>query len=203
MTHRTLAMLATACLFAATAQAAPEVGQPAPPFTATTADGATIELKSLQGRTVVLEWTNHDCPFVKKHYRTGNMQSTQAAAVAQGAIWLQVISSAPGTQGQVDGPTALKLNDERKADKVSHVLIDPEGRIGRLYGAQVTPHMYVIDPAGTLVYMGGIDSIASARDDDIQRATNHVGAALDALGAGQPVPNAVTRAYGCTIKYAS
>lgn len=203
MTTRNLftATLAAACLIASGAHAAPQVGQPAPAFTATTADGRSIDLKSLQGRTVVLEWTNHDCPFVVKHYRTGNMQATQAAAAEHGAVWLQIISSAPGTQGHVDAATALKLNEQRRADKVSHVVLDPAGQIGRLYGATVTPHMYIIDATGTLAYMGGIDSIASARDEDLNRATNYVREALGALKAGQPAPNPVTRAYGCTIKY--
>jgi hypothetical protein len=205
MTSRRLAhaTLAAACLLAASASAAPQPGQPAPHFTGTTAQGAAFDLKALRGRTVVLEWTNHDCPFVVKHYRTGNMQATQADAATQGALWVQVISSAPGTQGHVDGATALRLNRERKADHVTHVVLDPDGRIGRLYAAQVTPHMYVIAPDGTLSYMGGIDSIPSARDADLERATNYVREALGAMQAGQAVPNPVTRAYGCTIKYGS
>lgn len=184
------------------AQAAPEVGQAAPAFTARTADGGTVELAQLRGQTVVLEWTNHDCPFVMKHYRTGNMQATQQAAAAQGAVWLQVISSAPGTQGHVEGEQARQLNRERGVEAVAHTLLDPEGAVGKLYGAQVTPHMYVIDADGLLVYMGGIDSVASARDADIEKAINHVLQALEAVQAGEPVPNPVTRAYGCTIKYA-
>ena len=201
--HFVAGLIAATCLIASTAHAAPQVGQPAPPFTATTADGSQLDLQSLRGRTVVLEWTNHDCPFVMKHYRTGNMQATQALAAEQGAVWLQVISSAPATQGHVDGHGALRLNEQRRADKVSHVVLDPTGQVGRLYGATVTPHMYIIDAAGTLTYMGAIDSIASARDDDLTRATNYVREALGAMQAGQPVPNPVTRAYGCTIKYGS
>ncbi|THF59398.1 redoxin domain-containing protein [Pseudothauera rhizosphaerae] len=199
----TTAAILAAGLLTGAALAAPQVGQPAPTFSATTADGNTLDLQSLRGRTVVLEWTNHDCPFVRKHYRTGNMQATQLAATSQGAVWLQIISSAPGTQGHVDGATALRLNSERRADRISHVVLDPDGKVGRLYGAQVTPHMYVIDAAGTLVYMGGIDSIPSANDGDLANATNYVRATLTALQAGQPVPNPVTRAYGCTVKYGS
>jgi len=199
-----LAAVLTAGLFAPLAAlAAPEIGQPAPDFKAVAADGSTVELSALRGRTVVLEWTNHDCPFVMKHYRTGNMQATQKKAVEQGALWFQVVSSMPGAQGHVTGEQAQRLNREREATAVTNTLLDEQGTIGRAYGAQVTPHMYVIDADGVLRYMGGIDSIASTRDGDIEKATNYVVEALDAVKAGQPVPNPVTRAYGCTIKYAS
>jgi hypothetical protein len=194
--------LAAASLIAPGAHAAPQVGQPAPGFTATTADGRSIDLQSLRGRTVVLEWSNHECPFVQKHYRTGNMQATQVAAAEQGAVWLQIISSAPGTQGHVDGATALKLNQDRRATKIGHVILDPKGEIGRLYGATVTPHMFIIDAKGTLKYSGGIDSIASARDDDLTRATNYVREALRAMNTNQHLPNPTTQPYGCAIKYA-
>jgi peroxiredoxin len=183
--------------------AAPEVGKPAPDFKALAADGSTVELSALRGKTVVLEWTNHDCPFVVKHYRTGNMQATQAKAAEHGALWFQVISSEPGSQGHVSGERAQQLNAERDVTSVTNTLIDEDGKVGRAYGAQVTPHMYVIDAEGVLQYMGGIDSIATARDADIDKATNYVVEALDAVKAGQGAPNPVTRAYGCTIKYAS
>lgn len=183
--------------------AAPEVGKPAPDFKALAADGSTVELSALRGKTVVLEWTNHDCPFVMKHYRTGNMQATQAKAAGQGALWFQVISSEPGSQGHVSGERAQALNAERDVTAVTNTLLDEKGTVGQAYGAQVTPHMYVIDADGVLRYMGGIDSIATARDADIDKATNYVVEALDAMKAGDNVPNPVTRPYGCTVKYAS
>lgn len=183
--------------------AAPEVGKPAPDFKAVAADGSTVELSSLRGKTVVLEWTNHECPFVVKHYESGNMQATQAHAAAHDAVWLQVISSEPGSQGHVSAEQARQLNADRKAENVTTTLLDEQGTIGRAYGAQVTPHMYVVDAQGVLQYMGGIDSIATARKSDIPKATNYVIEALDAVKSGQSAPNPVTRAYGCTIKYAS
>ncbi|MDX5362625.1 MAG: redoxin domain-containing protein [Pseudazoarcus pumilus] len=205
MTIRPLIAAALAAGFLAplAALAAPEVGKPAPDFKAVAADGSTVELSALRGKTVVLEWTNHDCPFVKKHYNSGNMQATQAKAAEHGAVWLQVISSEPGSQGHVSGEQARKLNTERKVSAVANTLLDEQGTVGRAYAAQVTPHMYIIDAQGVLQYMGGIDSIATAREADIPKATNYVVEALDAMKAGQAVPNPVTRAYGCTIKYAS
>lgn len=198
-----IATLAATALLAGPLFAAPEIGQPAPDFTARSADGQTVELSALRGRTVILEWTNHECPFVQKHYQSGNMQDTQTAAAEHDVLWFQVISSEPGSQGHVSPERALELNSERKVSAIEGVLLDEAGTIGKLYGAQVTPHIYIIDPAGVLRYNGAIDNIASARIDDIAKATNHVRAALDALQAGEEVPNAVNRAYGCTIKYAS
>lgn len=177
------------------------VDAPAPAFTATTADGKTVSLADYKGKTVVLEWTNHDCPFVKKHY-SGNMQAHQKDAAAQGVVWLQVISSAPGQQGHVDGATARKLNADRGATPTA-TLLDPKGEIGKLYGAQTTPHMYVIKPDGTLAYKGGIDSINSAKVDDIAKAEPYVKEALAAVAAGKKVEKASTRPYGCSVKYAS
>lgn len=192
------ALAALSGLAAATAS----IGQAAPDFSASTADGKTLDLKSLRGKTVVLEWTNHDCPYVKKHYRSGNIPQQQQEAAAQGVVWLQIISSAPATQGHVDGATALRLNTERSA-KPAAVLLDPSGQIGRLYGARTTPHMYVITPEGRLAYAGGIDSIPSARDEDIARADQFVRLALADLRAGKPVGRSSSQAYGCSIKYAS
>jgi hypothetical protein len=151
---------------------------------------------------VVLEWTNHDCPFVKKHYGSGNMQSQQKAAASQGVVWLQVISSAPGQQGHVDGATAQKLNTDRGAVPTA-TLLDPKGEIGKAYGAQTTPHMYVIRPDGTLAYKGGIDSLATADQNDIGKAEPYVTQALVAVSSGRKVEKASTRPYGCSIKYAS
>lgn len=156
-------LIATAALTAALAlpaAASPEIGKEAPNFTARTADGKTLDLKSLRGKIVVLEWTNHECPYVRMHYNANNMQATQKDATAQGVVWLQIISSPPGKQGYLEGPAAIKVNAERNAAPTS-VILDPDGKVGSLYGAQTTPHMYVIDAKGTLVYKGGIDSIPS------------------------------------------
>lgn len=182
------------------AHAAAAVDAPAPAFTATTGDGRTVSLADFKGRTVVLEWTNHECPYVRKHYGSGNMQSQQKAATAQGVVWLQVISSAPGQQGYVDGAAAARLNAERGAAPTA-TLLDPKGDLGRLYGAQTTPHMYVIKPDGTLVYKGGIDSLATADKADIARAEPYVTEALAAVAAGRKVEKASTRPYGCSVKY--
>lgn len=177
------------------------VGQAAPAFSLTAADGKTVALETLRGKTVVLEWTNHDCPFVRKHYEAGNMQAQQKEAAAAGTVWLQVISSAPGKQGFVDNATAIALNTKRNAAPAG-TLMDPTGKVGQLYGAKTTPHMYIINPQGTLVYQGGIDSIPSARIDDIAKAEQHVRVALAELGAGKPVRKTASRAYGCSVKYA-
>ena len=190
-----------AALAIGTALAAPEVNRPAPAFPGTASDGSTVTLAGLRGKTVVLEWTNHDCPFVRKHYGSGNMQALQKAAAAKGIVWLQVISSAPGEQGHVDGPTAIRLNTERDAAP-SNTLIDVDGTIGKAYDARTTPHMFIIDSEGTLVYMGGIDSIRSSRQSDVPKAVNYVHEALQAMEKGASVPNPVTRPYGCSVKYA-
>lgn len=187
---------------AASAWAEPVVDQPAPEFSGKTADGKTLPLHALRGKTVVLEWTNHQCPFVKKHYESGNIPRLQKDAAAQGVVWLQVISSAPGKEGYVDGPTAVKLNAERGAAP-GNVLLDPEGTIGKLYGAQTSPHLFIINPEGVLVYKGGIDSIPSADQADIAKAENYVKSALGELAAGKKISKASTRPYGCTVKYAS
>jgi peroxiredoxin len=180
--------------------AAADVGKPAPVFTATDSNGKTHLLESYRGKIVVLETTNHDCPYVAKHYRAGNMQAQQREAAAKGVVWLTVASSAPGEQGHVTPAQANDLTTQRNAAAAA-VLIDPESRIARAYAATVTPHMYIIDANGMLVYKGGIDSIATSSDSDIPKATQYVRMALDELQAGKPVTNASTRAYGCTLKY--
>lgn len=184
------------------AHASASVEAPAPAFTARTADGKTVSLSDFKGKTVVLEWTNHDCPYVKKHYSSGNIPGQQKAAAAQGVVWLQVISSAPGQQGFVDGATAQKLNADRGAAPTA-TLLDPSGELGKLYGAQTTPHIYVIQADGRLAYKGGIDSIATAKVEDIARAEPYVTQALAAVAAGRKVEKASTRPYGCAVKYAS
>jgi peroxiredoxin len=179
---------------------APKVGAAAPAFTATSSTGQPWNLTDLQGKLVVLEWSNHECPYVRKHYDTGNMQALQREATGQGVVWLTIISSAPGTQGHVSRAEADELTTTRKAAP-SAVLFDPSGTVGRLYGATNTPHMYVIDRRGVLVYAGAIDDRPTTRRADVQGADNYVRAALQAVAAGQPVKTPITRAYGCTVKY--
>jgi hypothetical protein len=189
-----------AAFAAAPAFAAPQVGQPAPDFTLTDSFGKPQHLADYRGKYVVLEWTNHECPFVRKHYGSGNMQSLQKAAAWQGAAWLTIISSAPGKEGYVSAEQANELTKSRGAAPTA-VLFDPAGEVGHKYEAKTTPHMFVIDPKGTLIYMGGIDSIASTDTDDLKNAKPYVKTALAEARAGKPVTDAVTRPYGCSIKY--
>ena len=206
MSRRTFSKLALASLALAwlplTTQAAATIDQAAPAFSGKGADGRTINLSDYKGKTVVLEWTNHDCPFVKKHYDGGNIPKLQKEAAAKGVVWLQVISSAPGEQGQVDGPTAIKINGYRDS-KPAGTVLDADGTIGKLYGAKTTPHLFIVDPEGKLVYKGGIDSIPSSNPADIAKADNYVSSALTALAAGKKVANPSTQPYGCSVKYAS
>lgn len=195
------AVVLASLLFAATAAAAAvKVGEPAPDFTLAGADGKTYSLGSFQGKYVVLEWTNHECPFVKKHYGSGNMQSQQKELTGKGAVWLSIVSSARGKQGYVDAAQAAELTKRRGAAPTA-VLLDPSGEVGRKYDARTTPHMFVVAPDGTLIYQGGIDSIASTDADDIAQATPYVKVALAEAMAGKPVTNASTRPYGCSVKY--
>jgi hypothetical protein len=194
LTGFAFAMAATAAF------AEPAVNEPAPLFSGAATDGSTVNLADLRGKTVVLEWTNHECPFVVKHYESGNIPNLQKDAVAQGIVWLQVISSAPGKQGYIDGETARKLNAERGATPTNTVF-DPDGNIGKLYAATNTPQFFIINPEGVLVYKGGIDSIPSADIEDIAKAENYVSAALAELAAGKPVTQSSTKPYGCTVKY--
>jgi peroxiredoxin len=182
------------------AAAAAQIGQPAPDFTALDSKGNKVQLSAYRGKTVVLEWTNADCPYTRKHYASGNMQSVQDLVQKDGIVWLTVISSAPGKQGYVNGPQADFLTESRKAVP-SAVLLDPNGAIGRLYGAKTTPHMFVIDKNGTLQYMGGMDSIATADVSDIARAEPYLKEAMLAVAYGNPAPHPVTKPYGCSVKY--
>jgi peroxiredoxin len=183
------------------AWAAAKVGAPAPGFNIAATTGKTVDLGGFRGKIVVLEWTNHDCPYVRKHYETGNMQALQKETTGQGVAWLTIISSAPGTQGHVSAAQADELTATRKASPTA-VLFDPTGVVGKTYGATNTPHMYVIDKAGVLAYAGAIDDKPTTRRSDVPGAHNYVRAALEAVAAGQPVKMPVTRAYGCTVKYA-
>jgi peroxiredoxin len=184
----------------APARAAVQTGRPAPDFTAADSKGVQHSLAAYRGKTVVLEWTNHECPYTGKHYATGNMQALQAAATGSGAVWLTVISSRPGEQGYVQGPEADRLTATRMA-KPTAVLLDPKGQVGRLYDARTTPHMFVIDGAGMLVYMGAIDDKPGASQASVKGARNYVREALEAVAAGRPVAVASTRPYGCSVKY--
>ena len=185
---------------AAPALAAPEVGQPAPAFSGTDTKGKTWSLADLKGQPVILEWTNHDCPYVKKHYGAGNMQALQREAADAGYVWLSVISSAPGKQGHVSPAQADELTESRSAAPRA-VLLDEGGEIGRAYEAKTTPHMFVIDADGILVYMGGIDDRPTTDPADIDGADNYVRMAMADLAAGTPVRSPVTRPYGCSVKY--
>jgi peroxiredoxin len=182
------------------ARAAAKVGEPAPGFTSTSSTGTPVALGDYRGKIVVLEWTNHDCPYVRTHYETGNMQAIQREATGRGVVWLTVISSAPGEQGHVSPAQANELTSTRKAGPTA-VLLDTKGTAGRLYGATNTPHMYVIDSKGVLVYAGAIDDRPTTQRSDVQGAQNYVRDALQAVASGQPVKTPVTRAYGCTVKY--
>src|SRR5882757_5631685 len=178
----------------------PDVGRPAPLFTAVDSNGKTWSLADLKGKVVVIETTNHDCPYVAKHYSAKNMQDQQRDAAAKGVVWLTSASSAKGEQGYVTAAEANQLTTSRDAAPAA-VLLDPQSKIARAYGATVTPHMYVIDAKGTLVYKGGIDSIPSSDVADIPKATQYVRVALDDILTGKPVSDSSTRPYGCSLKY--
>jgi len=182
------------------ATSSPDIGKPAPPFSAVDSNGKTWSLADLKGKVVVLETTNHDCPYVRKHYTSNNMQDQQREAAAKGVVWLTVASSATGEQGYGTAQQANDLTRNRNAAPAA-VLLDPQSKVARAYGATVTPHMYIIDANGILVYKGGIDSIPSSSTSDIPKATQYVRVALDQVLAGKPVAEASTRAYGCTLKY--
>jgi peroxiredoxin len=182
--------------------ASPRVGDKAPDFSAVDSKGKPVKLSDYLGKTVILEWTNDGCPYVKKHYGSGNMQALQKKLTGAGIVWLSVISSAPDTQGYVKGPEADELTKSRGATPTA-VLLDPEGSVGRLYGAQTTPHMYIVKPDGVLAYKGAIDDKPTTRRADIKTAKNYVLSALEQISAGKDVDPAVTRAYGCSVKYGS
>ena len=182
------------------AVAEPVIGAPAPFFSLPDTEGNTRTLAEFAGRTLVLEWTNYDCPFVRKHYDSGNMQRQQTQAVADGAAWLVINSSAPGKQGHVDAEGA-RADMAKDGFASTAYLLDPDGTAGMAYGAKTTPHMYIIDGDGILRYKGGIDAIRSADQADIAQAKQYVPAALAEMAAGQPVTDSNTRPYGCSVKY--
>lgn len=179
---------------------APVVGKLAPEFTGTTFEGQQIRLSDFRGKPVVLEWTNHQCPYVRKHYSSGNMQKTQRALIEDGAIWISVISSAPGKQGYVTAAEARNLTASR-GSYASYVVLDPEGHIGRQYNAKTTPHMFIVNETGNLVYQGAIDDIPSASTRTLKDAKNLVLAAWSDLQSDREVNLPQTKPYGCTVKY--
>lgn len=187
-------LAATAFLGAGTAVAQAVVGQPAPAFTGTDAAGKPLSLADFKGKYVVLEWTNPECPFVKKHYDSGNMPATQKEATAKGAAWVSIQTGAAEGKG-------LQAWQKSKSAVPTATVLDPDGKIGRAYRASTTPHMFVIDPQGTVIYAGAIDSKASANPADINGATNYVTQALNEATAGKPVSKPTTQSYGCSVKY--
>jgi hypothetical protein len=177
-----------------------KIGQPAPDWSLTDTKGQAHRLSDYSGKFVVLEWTNNQCPFVQKHYRTGNMQKTQKFAVSHGAVWLSIVSSAPGTQGYVTGDQAEQILKSQHSNATAE-LLDPDGTVGHLFNARTTPDIMIINPKGVLIYSGGIDDKATPDDEDIKSAHNYVVAALTEAMAGKDVSNPVTRPYGCSVKY--
>lgn len=196
---RILPMIVLAAL-AIPASANLTAGNPARDFKLRDTDGDTVQLAQFKGKTVVIEWNNPGCPFVKKHYSSGNMQSTQALAKGQGVVWLTVNSGAPGKQGYMTGPQAAAFVKEQAAQPTEY-LLDPQGVVGKAYGAKTTPQIFIINPAGTIVYQGAIDDKPTANVADIKSARNHVTAALNEMKAGKPVSVAETKPYGCSVKY--
>lgn len=180
--------------------AAASVGQPAPAFSVTDTSGKTVSLADYKGKHVVLEWVNPGCPYVQKHYNSANMPGTQKETTGQGVVWLAVNSTHTGASDYLP-PAKLAGWMKDKGGAPTATLMDADGKVGRAYGARTTPHMYVIDPSGKLVYAGAIDSKASANPADIKTATNYVKQAVGESLAGKPVSTAVTQAYGCSVKY--
>ncbi len=176
------------------------VGEKAPDFTLTDMHGESHTLSDYEGRFVVLEWLNHDCPFVVKHYATGNMQMLQETYGEKGVVWFSIISSAPGRQGYLEPVEAQEITDEKNA-KPKAVILDPEGEVGRAYDARVTPHMYIINPEGNISYMGGIDDTPTTNHEDVEGARNFVSEALGLLLEGESVEVTTHQPYGCTVKY--
>jgi peroxiredoxin len=188
------------CIAAFNVHADVENGKPAPDFTLTDSKGQTHSLSAHKGKFIVLEWLNPDCPFVKKHYESGNMQGLQKNYTGKDVIWLSINSSATGKEGHYS-PAQTNEWAEKEKINATAVLLDEDGKVGQMYGAKTTPHMFIIDPNGTLVYQGAIDSIKSADKADIAKAQNYVQLALDESMSGKPVSTSATKSYGCSVKY--
>lgn len=196
------ACLATTALWSGHAQAAASVGQPATAFSLQDTSGKTRTLAEFKGKTVVLEWVNPGCPFVRKHYDSSNMPGLQKEFTGRQVVWLAINSTEKAASDYLE-PPALAAWIQGKAGTPTATLMDEEGTVGKAYGARTTPHMYIVDPQGTLVYAGGIDSIPSARSSDIKTATNYVRQGLNEALGGKPISTANSQPYGCTIKYKS
>lgn len=186
----------------AAAQSQAQVGEPAPDFTLKAADGETYSLSDYEGQYVVLEWLNFGCPFVGKHYGSGNMQSLQKTYTEKDVTWLSIVSSAEGKQGYYP-PEEMVKQKQKHNGNMTAILMDTSGKVGRTYGAKVTPHMYVINPEGTLIYKGGIDNRPTTDESDIKGAKNYVQMALNQAMNGEEVEVKTAQPYGCTVKYAS
>jgi len=197
-----LSLFAIALFAAGPAFAGPAIDAQAPAFSGAASNGEATPLEQFRGDLVVLEWTNDGCPFVKKHYQTGNMQKTQRAANEAGVVWITVISSAPGKQGYADAERANDLTKGYGAEP-DYVLLDPDGVVGKAYGAKTTPQMALIDGDGVLRYAGAIDDKPTTDRKSVEGATNYLLAALDSVKAGEPVSVKETRPYGCSVKYKS
>jgi hypothetical protein len=204
MTLKPLLLAASlACAaFVSHAVAAPAIGAPAPDFSLPDSNGGTQTLSQYKGKTVVLEWSNPGCPFVQKHYSSGNIPKQQADAVRDGVVWLTINSGAPGKQGHLDAAGAKAFIAQYHASPSAY-LFDSDGKVGHLYGATNTPQLFVIDASGTLRYKGAIDSIASADKEDLAKATQYVPQTLAELKAGKPVSMPTSQPYGCSVKYGS
>jgi hypothetical protein len=197
-----VATVATTFFIAAPAYSAAVIGQKAPEFTAKDVMGKTVNLADFKGKTVVLEWVNPGCPYVRKHYGAGNMQSTQKDAADKGVVWL-AINSTDTQHPDYLAPAALQSWMTEQKAAATHTVMDESGKIGQQYAARTTPHMYIINAQGNLIYAGGIDSIASANPADIKTATNYVKQSLGEVAAGKPISSANTKPYGCSVKYKS
>ena len=197
---KTLLVAAAAALLSTVAAAAATVGQPAPPFTVQDTSGKPVSLADFKGKTVVLEWVNPGCPYVQKHYSSANIQGTQKDAAAKGVVWLAVNSTA-AEHSDYKAPAAMAQWMQQQKAAANATLMDADGQVGRAYGARTTPHMYIVDAKGTLVYAGAIDNKPSANPADVTTATNHVKVALGELQAGKAISLPSTRPYGCSVKY--
>jgi peroxiredoxin len=197
---RSLSTFLAMVVLSACSSAAAKPGQPAPDFTLTDSSGKQHKLSEYRGKLVVLEWLNYDCPYVRKHYDTKNMQSLQQKYTGEGVVWLAVVSSAAGKQGHFSNEEHQRLKQE-KGSHASAVLIDADGKVGKLYGASNTPQMVVVTKDGVLAYNGAIDDKPTARKEDVQGANNYLVAALEEVKAGKAVTRASTQPYGCSVKY--
>ena len=199
--ERSLKLLTTSLFLSfSVAVLANKAGEMAPDFEAVDSNGKTHQLSDYRGKTVILEWTNHECPYVKKHYESGNMQRLQKQAVDDGIVWLSILSSAPGKQGYTTAEQANEIIEKHQA-KATARLLDPQGTIGRLYDAKTTPEMFIIDPNGMILYDGAIDDKPSFNPKTLEGATNYVVETLAAVDAGRQIAVTSTPPYGCSVKY--